>query len=586
MVKVGDVALGGQCPVLIQTMANTSTMDTAACVAQVQELVTIGAKLVRFAAQGVREAANLCAIRQALNELGVQVSLSADIHYTPAAAFEAVKHVDKVRINPGNFVKMPLGLSLGEDEDEVRLRIEEVFVPLLDLCKEHGVALRIGVNHGSLSQRIIERYGDTVEGMIASCMEFLRICVAHDFGQVVISMKSSNTKVMVEAVEGLIVAMEKEAMSYPLHLGVTEAGEGEDGRIKSAVGLGALLTMGIGDTIRVSLSEEPKEEIPVAQYIVDYVSAVRAEAPGFDVSDMLAVGARSAVSDVQGGRCGEPVVVGLSADYKGDDRIPDYIYCGADLNRAKDGFYNLLNHDICPEGERYIPLYKKESVEQGNRNSQGRRFLALEADEVTADLLQCLDSSLPWVLLVESKAMHVESEVRKMEYVLQDFPFPVVLHRHYTSESAEELALAAAIDYGRLFLKGYLNGLFLSHDNIAADVLVDIAFGILQAARVRISKTEYVSCPGCGRTNFSLHQVVSEVKRATSHLKGLKIGVMGCIVNGPGEMADADYGYVGSASGKVCLYKKQECVERNIPEKDAVQRLIALIKEYGDWVEP
>ena len=445
-ITVGNLCLGGENPIRVQSMTNTSTMDTEASVAQILRIAEAGGELVRLTTQGTREAENMDVISQAVRQAGCSVPLVADVHFNPNVADVAAHYCEKVRINPGNYVDAARQFKQLEYTDEQYAqelqKIEDRLLPFLAICREHGTAVRIGVNHGSLSDRIMSRYGDTPEGIVESCMEFLRICVRHDFMNVVISIKASNTVVMVQSMRLLVQEMEKEGMTFPLHLGVTEAGEGEDGRIKSAVGIGALLTEGIGDTIRVSLSEAPEKEIPVARQLVDMI----------------------------------------------------------------------------PECTRL----RQEAEE------------SIQDDTVTLRL---------------------------------------------QASSLEELQLKAAMAVGAIFIDKKAHLLNIEAEGFAEDTLRDLSDSILQAARIKFVKTEYISCPGCGRTLYDLEGTIHKIKAATAHLKGLKIAIMGCIVNGPGEMADADYGYVGAARGKVSLYKAKECIEKNIPEEEAVERLLKFIEE-------
>ena len=445
-IKVGNICIGGNNPIRVQSMTNTSTMDTDASVAQILRIAEAGGELVRLTTQGTREAENMAQISKAVRDSGCPVPLVADVHFNPNVADVAAHYCEKVRINPGNYVDAARQFKQLEYTDEQYAqelqKIEARLLPFLDICREHGTAVRIGVNHGSLSDRIMSRYGDTPDGIVESCMEFLRICVRHDFMNVVISIKASNTVVMVQSMRLLVQQMAKEGMTFPLHLGVTEAGEGEDGRIKSAVGIGALLTEGIGDTIRVSLSEAPEKEIPVAQQLVDMI----------------------------------------------------------------------------PECHR----------------------LRQEAEESIKD---------------DTVTLRLEAS------------------------SLEELQLKASMAVGALFIDKKAHELNIEAEGFDKDTLRDLADSILQAARIKFVKTEYISCPGCGRTLYDLEGTIHKIKAATAHLKGLKIAIMGCIVNGPGEMADADYGYVGAARGKVSLYKAKECIEKNIPEEEAVERLLKFIEE-------
>ncbi len=443
-IKVGGVCLGGENPIRVQSMTNTSTMDTEASVAQILRIAEAGGELVRLTTQGTREAENMRLIRDAVRAAGADVPLVADVHFNPNVADVAALYCEKVRINPGNYVdaaRQFVHLEYTDEQYAAELKkIEERFVPFLQICREHGTAVRIGVNHGSLSDRIMSRYGDTPEGIVESCMEFLRICVREQFADVVISIKASNTVVMVQSMRLLVAAMQREEMDFPLHLGVTEAGEGEDGRIKSALGIGALLTEGIGDTIRVSLSEAPEKEIPVARMLVEY----------------------------------------------------------APVNRRAEA-----------------------------------------------------------------------------ESAIQDGTVEMT----YMEDSLEAFQIHAAMDLGALLIDRKATEVVLHNEHFSSEVIKNLQEAILQAARIRFTRTEYISCPGCGRTLYDLEGTIARIKAATSHLKGLKIAIMGCIVNGPGEMADADFGYVGAARGKVSLYKGKECVEKNIPEEDAVRKLLELINK-------
>lgn len=548
-VRVGNTPLGGSNPIRIQSMANTSTMDTPGSVAQTRRMVDAGAEYVRFTAQGEREAANLAEIKAKLREQGITVPLVADIHFNPRAAFEAARHVEKVRINPGNFVDPARTFRQLEATDEEFAaglkKIEDKLVPFLDLCREHGTAIRIGVNHGSLSDRIMSRYGDTPEGMVNSAMEFLRICRAHDFNDVVISVKASNVRVMIETVRRLVKAMDAEDMHYPLHLGVTEAGDGEDGRVKSAVGIGTLLAEGTGDTIRVSLSEDPELELPVARALVNYIAQA---AEAYSIAEFGPASERDVMPSRRHSRAigaiggdNQSAVVGesMTSDYD-DDFRPDTALDDTALKFEEIDAAEILKGRR-PDAESIVVLTSVHG------NARGEMRAAL--DRLTADGV-CN---------------------------------PVVLRRDYSGVDADEARLRAAVDLGSLVIDGYADGIMIGGDALTPAEAARAAFGILQSARLRFSHTEYISCPSCGRTLFDLQSTLAAVKAATSQLKGLKIGVMGCIVNGPGEMADADYGYVGACAGHVSLYKGKECVEKNIPAAEAVEHLVNLIKRNGDW---
>ena len=557
-VNVGGIPLGSDYPIRLQSMTSTSTMDTEASVEQCKRIAEAGASYVRLTAQGVREAENIGRIGEELRRQGVNIPLVADIHFNPKAATAAATVVQKVRINPGNFVDpgrtfKQLTYTDEEYQSEIK-KIETALVPFLELCREHKTAIRIGVNHGSLSDRIMSRYGDTPAGMVESAMEFLRVCVAQNFKNVVISIKASNTVIMVETVRRLVKAMETENMDFPLHLGVTEAGDGEDGRIKSAVGIGALLCEGIGDTIRVSLSEDPELEIPVAETLVNYISkrnghtSINGEyAPAYSYE---APNRRKSIKVANIGAENAPVViVDGTNDNVAKDLTPDYFY--------NDGVLQNATFDL----------------------------IELDAASSVAEAKECAKENSVIVLYSNHANPTGEMQAWLHEAMRQGLNNPVILRADYGDAKADDVAIMAAADFGAMLLNGFADGIWLRASRLNVAEIARISFGILQASRLRITRTEYISCPSCGRTLFDLQTTLKAVKEATAHLKGLKIGVMGCIVNGPGEMADADYGYVGAAAGKVSLYKNKDCVEKNIPAEEAIPRLIALIKESGDWVD-
>ena len=542
-------------------MANVSTMDTDASVVQAISMARAGAEYIRFTAQGVREARNLGLIRRRLNELGCYTPLVADIHFNPKAADVAAEFVEKVRINPGNYVDGARTFRADytdEDFAEGVRKIRERFVPFLRLCRAHGTAIRIGVNHGSLSDRIMSRFGDTPEGMTESCMEFLRLCREEQFDDVVISIKASNTVVMVRTVRLLVRTMDREGMHYPLHLGVTEAGNDEDGRIKSAVGIGALLTDGIGDTIRVSLSEPPEAEIPVARELIDHINRTRAEeyAPmpaDFEGTETDYFRRTRMVGDIGGGR--QPVVL---AEYTNGEE-PD--------------------ETLRPDYLRHLPDGTFTSTKDKRRTVPAPYFVELTPDELTDERLEALNADESSVIILRSVHTDSVNETRAAILHLRAAACqaPVILRRDYHEAELDRLRIAASADLGVLLIDGIADGLLLTQGGHSTPDTDRLAFGILQATRRRMSRTEYISCPGCGRTLYDLHQTISRIKAATGHLKGVKIGIMGCIVNGPGEMADADYGYVGAGPGRVSLYRGKECVLRSIPESEAVDRLLELI---------
>ena len=553
-VNVGGVKIGNGHTIKVQSMTNTGTMDTDGSVEQVIRIVDKGGELVRLTTQGNREAINLGNIKEQLVARGYKVPLVADVHFNASVADTATRYADKVRVNPGNYVDTArtfkhIDYTDAEYAEELK-RLRERFVAFLNLCKAEGKAVRVGVNHGSLSDRIMSRYGDTPSGVVESCMEFLRICRDEDFKDVVVSIKTSNTSMMVTTVRRLVRVMAEEGIAYPLHLGVTEAGDAEDGRIKSAVGIGALLADGIGDTLRVSLAEAPENEIPVAKELVDYIavraghSVISAQAyEGFDYEEPLR---RATVAvGVVGGENVPVVVGGLTDDA---DVKADFI--------ASD-----------------IELQQMENAADGT-------FVEITLDDLTAGNIEKIKTLKDVVLVASSHHANPVGELRAVVHTLVNngVTAPVVIRRIYNEESVETLRLKAAADLGVLLIDGLVDGLWLENSVGTATELNSIAFGILQATRARISKTEYIACPGCGRTMYDLQGTLARIKAATAHLKGLKIGVMGCIVNGPGEMADADYGYVGAARGKVSLYRKKECVEKNIPEEEAIEKLLQLIE--------
>ena len=599
-VNIGATPLGGQNPIRIQSMTNTVTMDTEACVEQAKRIIEAGGEYVRLTTQGLKEAENMREINIGLRSQGYMTPLVADVHFNAKVADVAACYAEKVRINPGNYVDAARTFKQLEYTDkEYAAELEKIrarFVPFLNICKENHTAIRIGVNHGSLSDRIMSRYGDTPEGMVESCMEFLRICVEEQFTDVVISIKASNTVVMVRTVRLLVAVMESEGMTFPLHLGVTEAGDGEDGRIKSALGIGALLADGLGDTIRVSLSEAPEAEIPVARKLVNYVTSGRDNAPyipgvpaeGFDYLRPIRRKNR-AVRNIGGDKL--PVVISFhpnEEDRSDPQFIPDYIYTGRTLPARRYSTDYIVDADVWTGGQGTWPAFTFNNLEDIDKHETELKFLFLPY--ILID--QALDTLRrhPEVVVV-SQSMHPNrlGEHRALVHQLMNegIENPVVIFQHYTETEVEDFQLKSAADMGALVFDGMVDGIFLLNQNnqIPTETIEATAFGILQAGRLRTTKTEYISCPGCGRTLFDLQQTIARVKAATSHLKGLKIGIMGCIVNGPGEMADADYGYVGAGRGKVSLYKRKECIEKNIPEENAVEKLIELIKANGDWKE-
>ena len=523
--KVGKIGIGGKNPIRIQSMTNTSTMDTCGSIEQALRITGAGGELVRLTTQGVREAENMANVRKGLDEAKCEVPLVADVHFNPSAAFKAVETCEKVRINPGNFVdpaRTFKKLEYTDEEYQTELeKIKETFVPFLEKCKEYGTAIRLGVNHGSLSDRIMSKYGDTPEGMVESALEYLRIARSENFNDIVISIKSSNVGVMVRTVELLADKMEEEGMCYPLHLGVTEAGDGEDGRIKSAVGIGTLLGEGLGDTIRVSLTEDPENEIPVAKKLKEYITS------------------RENHEKIKEPEC---TTSGISRDVTlkipGFETVNYPLVVGLDITEIPEEWHRVEAEKEILEFNDTFPII----LESNNANYPGAMASWLERYKATGA------------------------------------KNPIILKTTYKDTDLEDLQIKASSDLGPLLLWGFGSAIWIEDGNISKDDLNSLALGILQATRLRISKTEYIACPSCGRTLFDLQKTLKEVKEATKEMKGLKIGVMGCIVNGPGEMADADFGYVGAGPGKVSLYKGKTLIKKNIPSEEAIPELLNLIK--------
>lgn len=596
-VTVGNTQLGGDNAVRVQSMATVDTNDTEGGVAQAKRIIDAGGELVRFTTQGTREAENMKNISARLKADGYDTPLVADVHFNPNVADVAALYCEKVRINPGNYVDPARTFKQLEYTDEEYAaelkKIDERFVPFLNICKANNTAVRIGVNHGSLSDRIMSRYGDTPEGIVESCMEFLRICKREAFNNVVISIKASNTVVMVQSMRLLVSEMEKEQMDYPLHLGVTEAGEGEDGRIKSAVGIGALLADGIGDTIRVSLSEEPEAEIPVARHLVDYITKraghMYIPATAADGFNWIKPERRTTVAVGNIGGNNVPVVIGSRLDsnfsFANADMTPDYIYVGSNLPAERDPEMRYIVDFGSYNGEKGVyPIFPYNAIPFVGMVQAPMKFVVLQFGVPTEEVEACLRLH-PEVVVVcmgihDNRLGAQRALVHEMmQHGLQN---PVVFCQMYehSQEQKENFQLEAAADMGALMFDGLTDGIWLMNNGTLSDNDIDAtAFGVLQASRLRTSKTEYISCPGCGRTLYDLRSTIARIKAATAHMKGLKIGIMGCIVNGPGEMADADYGYVGAGRGKISLYRKKECVAKNIPETEAVERLLQLIEE-------
>jgi (E)-4-hydroxy-3-methylbut-2-enyl-diphosphate synthase len=607
-------------------MTTTDTMDTAASVAQIIRMVEAGCELVRLTAPSMKEAQNLANIKAELKKKGITVPLVADIHFTPNAAEIAARIVEKVRVNPGNYVDKKkfelIEYSNAEYAEELE-RIREKFTPLVKICKEYGTAMRIGTNHGSLSDRIMSRYGDTPHGMVESAMEFLRICEDEGYQNIVLSMKSSNPQVMVQAYRLLVKTMNENNMHYPLHLGVTEAGDGNDGRIKSALGIGSLLEDGIGDTIRVSLTEDPEFEVPVARKLVERYTLrnhtsiaynALSDANILDTWNPFSFVKRPTTSCTNIGNQSVPRVVAdfsamseitieslASIGHKYDAKLDkwhmkdlgaDYIYAGSlpidfMLPNGLKGLYDAEYWKVLPDKTNNFPMYRATNFLSEKIFSQTLNVIMLSTDELSDEVQKKLATVPNAVLLLSASSIHTVPDLRNaiIRLNIAGIDVPIILHSVVLSDDTEQTMLYHATNAGAMFIDGMGDGIMISSPSIDAKVLNEVSFGILQAARARITKTEYISCPSCGRTLFDLQETTALIRKHTDHLKGIKIAIMGCIVNGPGEMADADYGYVGSGPGKITLYKGKEVVKKGVNKETAVQELIQLIKDDGNWTD-
>ena len=618
-VKVGNIGIGGSNPIRIQSMTTTDTMDTIATVEESIRMIDAGCELVRITAPSKKEALNLKNIKGELAKKGYNTPIIADIHYTPNAAEIAATIIEKVRVNPGNYADKKKFENIEYTEVTYNAEIERIrekFTPLVRICKENETAMRIGTNHGSLSDRILSRYGDTPKGMVESAMEFLRICRDEDYHEIILSMKASNTRVMVQAYRLLVAEMIKEGMDYPLHLGVTEAGEGEDGRIKSAVGIGTLLADGIGDTIRVSLTEAPEFEIPVAQNLLKHFEGIgehdsiekitKNPLHSFDykrrkTNEVLNIGGGN-VPIVMADFCLKEKITAASFFALGSnysvpldkwnltDMAADYVFVGNhDLDFEVPGTLGVIyNYKKWVEHKKGYPFLTINDYLDEEKISEKLNIVYVCLSDLCEELFAKLKTDTTAVLMIDTYNENGLAEQRKLftELMNNGIKTPVIIGRAYGDLSEEQLQLSASSDLGALLLDGLGDGIFIAAENCGSYQSINsLAFGILQASRTRISKTEYISCPSCGRTLFDLQETTAKIRKETDHLKGVKIGIMGCIVNGPGEMADADYGYVGTGKGKITLYKEQTVVEKNIAEEKAVSALIDLIKKHGDWVE-
>ncbi len=643
-VNIGNIPLGGNNPIRIQSMTTTNTMDTTATVEQTIRMVESGCEYVRITAPSKLEAQNLAEIKKELHKRGCDVPLIADIHFTPNAAEIAARIVEKVRVNPGNYADKKKFQSLEYSDTEYNAeidRIREKFVPLVKICKEYGTAMRIGTNHGSLSDRIMSRYGDTPLGMVESALEFVRICEDLNYYNIVLSMKASNPQIMVQAYRVLIEKMEEEGMNYPLHIGVTEAGGGEDGRIKSALGIGTLLEDGIGDTVRVSLTEDPEFEAPVAIQLVNryknrsehkpikpvevipydpynYSKRHTSEVSGIGGSNVPRVVADLSEQNIK--TADDLSLIGYYYNSSTDkwsmnDSAPDIIYLGDkelsfEIPSGLKAIYDLDFWKQFQEKSKGYPLYKADEYLTVDYKSDTLNFVSINSDNLNKNLIEQIKNDKTVVLVLGTDNLHGMPAQRRafMELLIQKVENPVIIKRTYSNITIDELRLNSSTDFGGLLIEGFGDGVWVSTKNIQLEtplkkdnvyvksytkssekiekIVNRILFGILQAARVRISKTEYIACPSCGRTLFDLQETTEMIRKRTEHLKGVKIAIMGCIVNGPGEMADADYGYVGSGVGKISLYRGKEIVKRNIKSENAVDSLIELIKEDNNWTEP
>jgi (E)-4-hydroxy-3-methylbut-2-enyl-diphosphate synthase len=631
-VKIGDVAMGGNNPIRVQSMTTIDTMDTMGSVEQTIRMVEAGCEYVRITAPSIKEAQNLEAIKKELRLRGYNVPLVADIHFTPNAAELAARLVEKVRINPGNYADKKRFEEIEYTDASYEAELERIrlkFTPLIKICKEYGTAMRIGTNHGSLSDRILSRYGDTPLGMVESALEFLRICEDLQYYNIVLSMKSSNPQVMVQAYRLLVHKLDVEGFKpYPLHLGVTEAGDGEDGRIKSAVGIGTLLEDGLGDTVRVSLTEEPEAEAPVAQVMVDryndrenhksiksieespidpfaYTRRVSREVVNIGgshhVPRVIADLSSIEINDYKDLRCIGHFYLPEPDKWRMNDQGADYIYSGKkpiDF-MLPNGLKEIRDYDVWLKSEdkvNKLPLFTKENYFKSSSRHGAINFIQFSIDDLDDALLNVLREDKTLIAIVETDNAHAMAELRRLffDLVTRKIDVPVIVSRKYKVEEEDSFRIYAATDAGGLFIDGFGDGIMLGFENVTdkneqlrwADISNKTAFGILQATRNRMSKTEYISCPSCGRTLFDLQETTAMIRKRTDHLKGVKIGIMGCIVNGPGEMADADYGYVGSGPGRITLYRGKEVVKKNVPSVNAVDELIGLIREDGSWIEP
>ncbi len=637
-IQIGDIPMGGDNPIRIQSMTTIDTMDTIGSVEQTIRMVEAGCEYVRITAPSIKEAQNLANIKNELRRRGYKVPLVADIHFTPNAAEVAARIVEKVRVNPGNYADKKKFDQLSYTDAEYKLELERIyqkFAPLVNICKENGTAMRIGTNHGSLSDRIMSHYGDTPEGMVESAMEFIRMCEDLNFYNLCISMKSSNPQVMVKAYRLLVEKMVSENMNYPLHLGVTEAGDGEDGRVKSAVGIGTLLEDGLGDTVRVSLTEEPEREAPVAIALVNRYSKRKAAIQSHPKEEIIQLSNETGnlpylsqeVNTFIGGSLVPRIIVDISQENLKDAQIlakvgyrydmlldkyhmgeqsVDFVYLAdrlpsftmpANLKQV----YNYKTWFTIKDKTNIHPLFTLEEFVHAKHKDSSLNMVQIRNADLTSSLFESLQLDKTIVFIVETNHLHGMADQRQFFRNLQEIGIdnPVIVKRSYQKEDfsgpigefmnpeepISKIQLYASTDLGALLIDGLGSGIWIDSPATALENLASLSFGILQATRSRISKTEYISCPSCGRTLFDLQETTQMIRSRTNHLKGLKIGIMGCIVNGPGEMADADYGYVGAGPDKVTLYRGQQVVKKNVSSSKALDELIKIIKDDGLWIE-
>lgn len=622
-ITIGDLKLGAHHPIRVQSMTTTDTMDTIKTVEQSIRMIDAGCELVRITAPSMNEARNLELIKKELVARGYNTPICADIHFTPNAAEFAAKVIEKVRVNPGNYADKKKFETIDYTDLAYEAELERIrnrFTPLVKICKEYGTAMRIGTNHGSLSDRILSRYGDTPLGMVESALEFLRICEENNYYNIVISMKASNTQVMVQAYRLLVAKMMETNRNYPLHLGVTEAGDGEDGRIKSAVGIGTLLEDGLGDTIRVSLTEEPEFEIPVAKMLAQRYEKRMNHAPiknwdkalpynpfeheRMHTKEILNIGKNHVpvvIADFDAKQKITPAsLFGVGYAYSVpmdkwnlNDMAVDYIYAGDnhidfEIPGTLGIIYNSEHWKKNKAQVRKFPLFCGEEYFKTEEKSEHLNFVAVTIDVLNQSFIEKIIKEQHVCLIVDSFSLHTMPELRRaiLELNAHQVSLPIIFKCNYKDLSESQFQLYSSTDLGALLIDGMGDGIWIKQQNcVSTQIANSTAFGILQATRTRISKTEYISCPSCGRTLFDLQETTQKIRERTNHLKGIKIGIMGCIVNGPGEMADADYGYVGTGENKISLYKGKEVVKKNVTSQTAVDELIELIKENGDWVE-